>query len=239
MALFGGLRRMVESAAPAMQQVAGGFNRPLSDGSTAFDRLAAAALMAQGDIAGGLNYRRGINEQAMRSQQERMQATLDMQKAEDDRLAAEEQARVRDAALRNLIGDNERLSAFVQAFPDQAGALFSESLKPRNANAGDLFIDPVTNRVVSVPSFTSINDQRFADDPLTGTSRVVATAAPAYSDLTARMQATTRATDVAADNARAARAAARPAGASRGGGGGASSTLQAIEAELRRRGAIR
>ncbi|QTC88114.1 hypothetical protein [Brevundimonas pondensis] len=64
-----------------------------------------------------------------------------------------------------------------------------EQFAPRSTAAGGRTDILGTGQSVAAPSFSTVNDDIFRNDPLTGQSTVNATAAPAYSDVTARFNA--------------------------------------------------
>jgi hypothetical protein len=97
----------------------------------------------------------------------------------------QQQQRAQQAA--SLFPDDQRAQALFmmnnESFLDSLG----EQYKPQVIGAGGMQSVIGENRRVAAPSFTSLNDQIFRNDPSTGQSTVSATANPSYADQTQRM----------------------------------------------------
>lgn len=113
--------------------------------------------------------------------------------AERERLTAEAlrpQQEAEMARLRALAAQQGGpLAELALAFnPQEAGKAFASNLEGYTLGAGGMR-GGIGGVVASAPTFTTVNDTVFRNDAATGTSTPTATAAPAYSDVTGRINA--------------------------------------------------
>jgi hypothetical protein len=113
--------------------------------------------------------------------------------AERARLEAEAARPQMQARMAQLRGMAETMGpAAMIAFetnPEAFGAQLAEQYAPRTTAAGGRTDILGTGQGVAAPSFSTVNDTIFRNNPVGGTSEAVATAPAAFSDVTARFNA--------------------------------------------------
>lgn len=121
---------------------------------------------------------------------ETVSAGLDAERA---RLQAEAEAPQRQAQ-RARLGEIARsmgpaAEAAYALNPEKFGESLSEQFAPQVISSGGVQSIAGTGAKTAASSFSTVNDNIYRNDPLTGASEVAATAPPAYSDETARFNA--------------------------------------------------
>lgn len=124
-------------------------------------------------VLGGETITEGLDNERTRLQAEAMRPEMEAQ-----------QARLR--ALASGFGPEAELAFALN--PTATGEAFASNLEGYTLGAGGLR-GGVRGIAASAPTFTTVNDDIFRNEPGTGRSVQTATASPAYSDITARYNA--------------------------------------------------
>lgn len=162
---------LIQSGGPRVAQAPAAPRRDRVSGWRVFDR-----------VLGGQTVTEGLDAERARLETEAMRPQM---------LAR--QAAARQAAER--MGPAAMLAYDLN--PEKFGENLAEQYAPRTTSAGGRTDIMGTGQSVAAPSYTTVNDTVFLNDPLTGASTVNATAPPAFSDTVASRNA-----DTAAFNAR-------------------------------------
>lgn len=150
------------------------------------DRLRAQLSPADGPMGSGTGAAPTIEQQMAALDEARL-----LNPAVAEQFAPIVQQRRTQQQAAALFRDDPRAQALWESGNETFRNSLGEQYKPQVIGAGGVQSVIGEGRTVAAPSFSTVNDTIYRNDPTTGRSEITATAPPGYDDQTARINANT------------------------------------------------